>query len=78
MLMGFNPSRDSGDDLAFFEIIVHKLVSTLLEIQPRRSPEEEEYEAFLFQPFLRFWGLCVGFLWFFKFFFGFLQVRRSA
>jgi len=25
-----------------------------------------------FQPFLRFWGLCIRFLWVFKFFFGFL------
>ncbi len=32
----------------------------------------------LFQPFLRFWGLCIRLLWVFKFFFGFLWVRRSA
>ena len=32
----------------------------------------------LFQPFLRFWGSRLWFLWVFKFFFGFLQVRRSA
>jgi hypothetical protein len=27
---------------------------------------------------LRFWGLCIRFLWVFKFFFGFLLARRSA
>ncbi len=31
-----------------------------------------------FQPFLRFYRLCVWFLWVFKFFFGFLSSRRSA
>jgi len=27
---------------------------------------------------LRFWGLCIRFLWVFKFFFGFLSSRRSV
>ncbi len=31
-----------------------------------------------FQPFLRFYRSCVRLLWVFKFFFGFLWVRRSA
>jgi hypothetical protein len=34
--------------------------------------EEEGWRPAVFQPFLRFWGLCVWLLWVFKFFFGFL------
>ena len=40
--------------------------------------QDGEAIRYVFQPFLRFWGLCVWLLWVFKFFFGFLQVRRSA
>ena len=55
-------------------VVSHFLyVSTLLEIL---DGEERggggERDSGRFQPFLRFWGLCIRFLWVFKFFFGFL------
>ena len=50
-----------------------RAVSTLLEILVEGwRVVYIETEGALFQPFLRFWGLCVRFLWVFKFFFGFL------
>jgi hypothetical protein len=55
-------------------------VSTLLEIlvRPVLRLEDLENINWEFQPFLRFWGLRLWFLWVFKFFCCFLQVRRSA
>ena len=47
-------------------------VSTLLEILAERSSLCSAPTTHLFQPFLRFWGLCGWLLWVFKFFFGFL------
>jgi hypothetical protein len=61
-----------GEDLLIHRH--HKFqVSTLLEILEFTASDGFK-PAFdrLFQPFLRFWGLCVRFLWVFKFFFGFL------
>jgi CBS domain containing-hemolysin-like protein len=55
------------------EVLLKVLVSTLLEILGYGlAMYYVEPIARLFQPFLRFWGLCVRFLWVFKFFFGFL------
>ncbi len=48
-------------------------VSTLLEIQPHLDDVRSYmFEMETFQPFLRFNGSCIRFLWVFKFFFGFL------
>ncbi len=48
-------------------------VSTLLEILAvAEHLHMPAMQKSVFQPFLRFWGLCVWFLWVFKFFFGFL------
>ena len=53
-------------------------VSTLLEILEVLIVLMLTAAYVLFQPFLRFWGLCIRFLWVFKFFFGFLSSRRSV
>jgi hypothetical protein len=53
-------------------------VSTLLEIRQSLDKFGNPKKWILFQPFLRFDGSCVWLLWVFKFFFGFLSLRRSA
>ncbi len=56
-------------------------VSTLLEILAEGVVLADAWGKMrvgVFQPFLRFWGSYIRFLWVFKFFFGFLQVRRSV
>ena len=54
-------------------------VSTLLEILDEIVYDGKVFVARRgFQPFLRFWGSRIWFLWVFKFFFGFLSSRRSV